>query len=94
MKPDIYTKAVLTVIAVALSVIAIRPLINPGTTASAQAASFAGLQYSNWDDQAMFFDPRTGEIWQYHGPNAGGRLQAKMRLSKLGQPLTVEVKNQ
>jgi hypothetical protein len=49
---------------------------------------------SRIDDQAIFFDPRTGEIRQYHDPHAGGKPQAKMRLSKLGQPLVVEVKNQ
>ena len=42
MKPDRYTKAVLTVIALMLVVIACTPLINPNTTAEAQG-SFAGV---------------------------------------------------
>ena len=36
MKPDLYTKAVLTVIAVLLAVIALKPLFGPNTLASAQ----------------------------------------------------------
>jgi hypothetical protein len=36
MKPDLYTKVVLTVIAVLLAVIAFRPLVGPDTLASAQ----------------------------------------------------------
>jgi hypothetical protein len=36
MKPDLYTKAILTVVALMLTVIACKPLISPETTASAQ----------------------------------------------------------
>jgi len=42
MKPDIYTKAILTVVAVMLSVIALKPLISPITAASAQAQPARG----------------------------------------------------
>jgi hypothetical protein len=37
MKPDTYTKTILTIVALLLGVIALRPLIHPDTTASAQA---------------------------------------------------------
>jgi hypothetical protein len=36
MKPDLYTKAVLTVIAVLLAVIALKPLVGPNILANAQ----------------------------------------------------------
>jgi hypothetical protein len=36
MKPDFYTKAVLTLIAFLLAVIALKPLLGPDTIASAQ----------------------------------------------------------
>jgi hypothetical protein len=36
MKPDLYTKAVLTVIAVLLAVIVLKPLVGPNALASAQ----------------------------------------------------------
>ena len=38
MKPDLYTKSVLTVIAVLLAVIVLKPLVGPNTIASAQRA--------------------------------------------------------
>ena len=50
MKPDLYTKAVLTVIAIMLSVIASKPIFNPDTTASAQTA-FAGMQMTGANGQ-------------------------------------------
>ncbi len=46
MKPDIYTKAVLTVIAVALVAIASNQYTNPRTTVQAQASPFAGVQFT------------------------------------------------
>jgi hypothetical protein len=36
MKPDLYTKAVLTVIAVLLAVIALKPLVSPNILSNAQ----------------------------------------------------------
>jgi hypothetical protein len=49
MRPDLYTKAVLTVIAVTLAVIAFKPLVGPQATVSAQSAPpvvFSGMQFS------------------------------------------------
>ena len=37
-----------------------------------------------------FFDSRTGEIWFYDRYADGVKLGGKWRLTKLGQPLTVE----
>lgn len=88
MRPDIYTKAVLTVIAVMLTVIAVKPLISPDTTASAQSGQFVGVQYGNLD----FFDSRTGEVFSYSHKEIGKplQLQYKWRVVKLGQPLINE----
>jgi hypothetical protein len=74
MKPDLYTKAVLTVIAVMLTVIACKTVISPGTTASAQSAPFAGVQYSN-APTTSFFDARTGEIWLYDHDYRGDQAE-------------------
>jgi hypothetical protein len=38
MKPDLYTKAVLTIIAVLLAVIVLKPLVGPNAIASGQRA--------------------------------------------------------
>jgi hypothetical protein len=38
MKPDVYTKAVLTIIAVLLAIIALKPLVSPDTIATARGS--------------------------------------------------------
>jgi hypothetical protein len=83
MRIDLYTKAVLTIIAIMLSVIASNQLVSP-LVASAQG-SFAGVQYTGFPNS--FFDSRTGEIWEYY---TAGEFQGKLRLTKLGQPLVKE----
>jgi uncharacterized membrane protein len=89
MRPDIYTKAVLTVIAVMLSVIALKPLISPDTTAQAQGGRFAGIQAMAPSNISLsFFDPKTGEVWKYDdGANAFGKFAYKYQLGKLGDDL-------
>jgi hypothetical protein len=86
MRIDLYTKAVLTIIAVMLAVIAANQLASP-RVASAQGP-FTGVQF---DAKAnSFFDSRTGEVWYYDSVNGTGKLAFKERLTKLGQPLVVE----
>jgi hypothetical protein len=88
MKPDLYTKAVLTIIMVLLAVIACNHYVSPTTTASAEGP-FAGVQ-SNINGYSFgFLDSRTGEIFLY---NAEGKMEEKFRLTKLGQPLSSEFK--
>ena len=61
MRIDLYTKAVLTIIAVMLSVIASKQLVSP-RVASAQG-TFAGVQFTVIAGGGSdFFDSRTGEI--------------------------------
>jgi FlaG/FlaF family flagellin (archaellin) len=82
MKIDTCTKAILTVIAVMLTVIALRPLVSP-ESASAQAGAFTGIQYSHAQGDYTFFDSRTGDIWVYV---ADGTILTS-RVTKLGAPL-------
>ena len=82
MRPDLYTKALLTVIALLLLMIACNQYVSPATTASAQGP-FAGLQYAG-PNSISFFDARTGEIWTY---DSDGSVGPHFRLTKLGQPL-------
>ena len=87
MKTDLYTKAVLTVIALMLAVIACNQYINPRVTAQAQAQSgFSSVQFS-YDGGMYFFDSRTGEVW-FYGTSAQARPVFKGRLVKLGELLT------
>jgi hypothetical protein len=88
MKPDLYTKAVLTVIALLLALIACKPLLSPETTASAQGA-LAGVQFSTFVAEGnrtfAFFDSRTGEAWFYDGGDLKPNIS--VRLTKLGDRL-------
>jgi hypothetical protein len=92
MKPDVYAKAILTVIAFLLLLIACNQYASPAATASAQGP-FAGVQVGG-SDGLTFFDTRSGEVWQYsHNGVTGGhpaQLFWKFRIAKLGQPLVNE----
>jgi hypothetical protein len=86
MRVDWYTKSVLTVIAVLLGVIAVRPYVSPDTVAHAQG-QFAGVEFSAGAGGLNFFDTKTGEIWGY---NNAGPYKEKFRLTKVGGPLASE----
>jgi hypothetical protein len=87
MRIDWYTKGVLTVIAVLLGVIAIRPYVSPDAVQA--QGSFAGVDYGGGliNRSPEFFDTRTGEIWIYFDAKPSRRF----RLTKLGEPL-VEIR--
>ena len=86
MRIDRYTKGVLTVIAVLLGVIALRPYVSPEAVAHAQT-TFAGVEFSAGPGGLDFFDTRTGEIWGY---SSAGPFSEKLRVTRLGQPLVKE----
>jgi hypothetical protein len=79
MRIDLYTKLLLTVIASALVVIAIRPLLHPEAT-SAQGISYAYLipQAGDADTSGgkQFIDLRNGTSWicNFKGCRAEGRF--------------------
>jgi hypothetical protein len=89
MKPDFYTKAVLTIIAIMLTVIACNQYVNPAATASAQGAKFAGVQFAGSSVDFTLFDTRTGDIWEhYYDTDDHKRHPAYMgKLTALDQPL-------
>jgi hypothetical protein len=62
-------------------VIALTPLVQP-QPAMAQG-SFSGVQMSGGGD--MFFDTRTGDIWQYNYRD--GLPKMHFKLIQLGKPL-------
>ena len=49
MKPDLYTKTILTVIALMLTVMVLKPILHPDIVATAQSAQFPGVQYTGGD---------------------------------------------
>jgi hypothetical protein len=84
MKPDIYTKAVLTVIAIMLTVIACNSYVSPSTKAQAQGQS-AGVQLSGTDNGFYLFDNRKGDVWFY---SIAGGFTRHYRVPTPGQPPT------
>jgi hypothetical protein len=86
MRIDLYTKAVLTVIALLLAVITFRPYFtfHPGCCDSCTGVLCRSPVHRL--GEPPFFDTRTGELWTY----SDGKVFFKYRLTKLGEPLVRE----
>jgi hypothetical protein len=84
MRIDSFTKAALAAMVVLLALIALRPYLAPDV-AHAQGP-FTGMQFAATPVGYSFFDPRTGELWEYSGTG----LVKKYRISKPGEPLVKE----
>ena len=70
MRVDLYTKAILTVIAMMLTVLAVRPFLQPASVSGQN--SFSGVQFSRTPDgDFLFFDTRNGDLWSLHGSQWG-----------------------
>jgi hypothetical protein len=67
MRIDLYTKTILTLIVLLLSVFALKPVFQPKTANAAGA--FAGIQFSYSGGNHAFFNANTGDVWEYgdHG---------------------------
>ena len=83
MRIDMYTKTILTVIVLLLTVILVKPILQPQTVAAQGILN--GVQLCRSEGELMAFDTRTGDIWTYS--IAGGRLAYHYRITQLGQPL-------
>jgi hypothetical protein len=90
MLTDTYTKIVLTIIAVMLTIIGCKTVVTPERTVHAEGL-FSGVQAIN---EQTFFDTRSGEIWQFNRYVQKGqghmRLLGHYRLVKLGDEMTME----
>jgi len=88
MRIDRYTKATLTIIAIALLAIAYNQTIGTGRVAHA-AGKFADVQFSGMPQGLTAIDTRTGDIWGYEqqGLGRGGMVEYIGRLTELGKPL-------
>ena len=84
MRIDLYTKVVLTVIAVALTTIACNPLIHPSGVAA--DGPLAGVQTSFAAGLGIFvFDTKTGQMWNYG--NGIRKPEYFGKITKVGEPL-------
>ena len=76
MRIDLYTKTILTLIALLLSVFALKPVFQPQTAKAADA--FAGVQFSYSGGNHAFFNINTGDVWEY-GDHGNFRNHYKVR---------------
>ncbi len=84
MRIDLYTKTILTLIAILLAISAIRPLIQPAQNAHAQS-SFSNVQFTSFSGGFAAFDTGTGDIWLYsYGPI---QRVHRYKISQLGKKL-------
>ena len=84
MRIDFFTKAALAAIVFLLALMALRPYAAPDV-AHAQTA-LLGIQFAATPVGYSFFDPRTGELWEYSGTG----LVKKYRINKPGEPMVKE----
>ena len=86
MRIDHYTRAILTVIAVLLAVIALRPVFQPAS-ASAQTL-MNSVQFMPASSSFNAFNTVNGDVWLYSYD--GGKYAARYlgRINQLGQSLT------
>jgi len=67
LRIDLYTKTILTFIALLFAVFTLKPIFQPQSV-MAQGA-YAGIQFSYSGGNHAFFNTNTGEVWEYgdHG---------------------------
>jgi hypothetical protein len=85
MRIDLYTKTILTLIALTLAIIAVKPVINPETKAQAQG-TLAGYQVISNGTGLTFFDEKAGDVW-YH--DFSGYRDSVHYIGKITDPKTV-----
>ena len=82
MRIDLYTKAVLTTIAVCLAILCCRELFAPRATVHGAAPS---LQFTADKDHFYFYDPSDMTVYTYLV--VGGHFQNALQLSRAGGDL-------
>ena len=80
MRIDLYTKTILTLIALLLAAIVFKPLLQP--QAALAAGNFDHIQFSYSGGEHAFFDTRSGDVWEY-GDN--GHFKQHYKVTELGK---------
>ena len=83
MRIDLYTKTVLTLIALALLVIAGNSVLRPSPVSADNG--IGGAHFLAAGQGVWAIDSRTGDIWQY--PFGSGAPRHVGKVSQLGQPI-------
>ena len=80
MRIDLYTKTILTLIALFLAVVAMKPIFQPQSVSA--AGDYVGVQFSYSGNNHAFFDTRSGDVWEY-GDN--GHFKQHYKVKELGK---------
>jgi len=80
MRFPLYTKTILTLIALLLAVIALKPLFQPQAV-MAQGA-YGGIQFSYSGGNHAFFNANTGDVWEY---GDHGNFRNHYKISEFGK---------
>ena len=80
MRIDLYTKTILTLIALLLAVSVLTPILQPQ---SAMAdGPYSGVQFSYSGGNHAFFDTRSGDVWEY---GDGGQFKQHYKVHEFGK---------
>ena len=80
MRIDLYTKTILTLVALLLAVGVLKPIVQP--QAALADGPFSSVQFSYSGGNHAFFDSRSGDVWEY-GDN--GRFKQHYKVHELGK---------
>ena len=80
MRIDFYTKTILTLIALLLTVIVVKPILQPQATMA--EGKYAAIQFSYSGGNHAFFDTRSGDVWEY-GDN--GQFHQHYKVHEFGK---------
>lgn len=77
MRVDLYTKTILTLIALLLAVFVLKPILQPKSALA--EGNFGSIQFSySTGGNHAFFDTRSGDVWEY-GDHGNFRNHYKVR---------------
>jgi hypothetical protein len=83
MRIDLYTKTILTLIALLLGVVALKPIFRPDTVAA--QSDLSGVQFSGSGGELWAVDTRSGHVWVYDVKS--GQVLVKRNIVKIGMSL-------
>lgn len=85
MRIELYTKIILTLIALLLAVIAFKPLVEP-TPALAQQ-NLAAFQFTGGGGDLWAIERNTGKVWVYIADRDSTDVRYLGKLTEVGKPL-------
>ena len=80
MRIDLYTKTILTLVALLLAVIVMKPILQP--QAAMADGPYGSIQFSYSGGNHAFFDTRSGDVWEY-GDN--GHFKQHYKVHEFGK---------